>query len=191
MTIRCDFSLPNLLGFIPRWPDVSVRAICDQGSVELFNYPGPVIFHTIKVFPAGRTARTEKAYKFSPDSGLKGEEWWSTYRYQLEAFVDQVKGRAPDSWMTSEDSVANMEWIEKIYEAVCISRFGVAIPDWKPCVERFGVSSTIFFPAPVCCMKDNVLDRVSSTFCIVNVSLSCSLREPSVQRSLLDHAMYL
>ncbi|KAH0832080.1 NAD(P)-binding protein [Lanmaoa asiatica] len=116
-TIRCDFSVPNLLGFIPRWPDISVRVVCEQGSVELFNFPMPVLFHTIKVTPAGRKTRTEKAYKFSPSSGLKGEEWWSTYRYQLEAFVDQVKGRAPNSWMTSEDSVANMEWIERIYEA--------------------------------------------------------------------------
>lgn len=83
----------------------------------------PVIYHYIKVSPDGRKPRTEKAYKFTPSSGLKGEEWWTTYRYQLEAFVDRVKGRAPDSWMTSEDSIANMEWIEKIYEAVCISPF--------------------------------------------------------------------
>ncbi|KAG8214623.1 hypothetical protein J3R82DRAFT_9699 [Butyriboletus roseoflavus] len=116
-TIRCDFSSPGLLGFIPRWPDISVRVLCEQGSVELFNFPQPVLYHTIKVIPTGRKARTEKAYRFSQISGLKGEEWWSTYRYQLEAFVDQVKGRAPNSWMTSEDSVANMEWIEKIYEA--------------------------------------------------------------------------
>lgn len=119
-TISCNLSLPNLLGIIPRWPDVSVQAVCEQGSVELFNYPGAVIFHTINVSPTGRKARTEKAYKFSSTSGRKGEEWWSTYRYQLEAFVDQVQGRVPDSWMTSEDSVANMVWIEKIYEAVCI-----------------------------------------------------------------------
>ncbi|KAF8551684.1 NAD(P)-binding protein [Imleria badia] len=117
VTIRCDFSLPNILGFIPRWPDVSVRAVCEQGSVELFNFPQPVIYHNIKVSPAGGKTRTEKAYKFLPSSGLKGEEWWSTYRYQLEAVVDQVRGRTPNSWVTSEDSVANMEWIEKIYEA--------------------------------------------------------------------------
>ena len=121
--IRCDFSMPSLLGFIPRWPDISVRAVCEQGSVELFNFPMPVIYHTINVSLTGGKTRTEKAYKFPLSSGLKGEEWWSTYRYQLEAFVDQVKGRTPNSWMTSEDSVANMEWIEKIYEAVCISRF--------------------------------------------------------------------
>ena len=122
-TIRCDFSMPSLLGFIPRWPDISVRAVCEQGSVELFNFPMPVIYHTINVSLTGGKTRTEKAYKFPLSSGLKGEEWWSTYRYQLEAFVDQVQGRTPNSWMTSEDSVANMEWIEKIYEAVCISRF--------------------------------------------------------------------
>ncbi|KAG6377117.1 hypothetical protein JVT61DRAFT_1168 [Boletus reticuloceps] len=61
----------------------------------------PVIYHTIKVSPAGRKTRTEKAYKFPPSSGLKGEEWWTTYRYQLEAFVDQIRGRAPNSWMSS------------------------------------------------------------------------------------------
>jgi len=45
-----------------------------------------------------------------------GEDWWTTYRYQLEAFVDRVRGRAPQTWVSREDSVANMEWIEKIYE---------------------------------------------------------------------------
>lgn len=45
-----------------------------------------------------------------------GEEWWTTYRYQLEAFVDRVKGRKPQTWVDREDSVANMEWIERIYE---------------------------------------------------------------------------
>lgn len=119
-TIKYDFAVPNLLGFIPRWPDISVQVVCEQGSVELYNFVMPVIYHYIKVSPAGGKPRTEKAYKFPPSSGLKGEEWWTTYRHQLEALVDQVKGRTPNSWMTSEDSIANMEWIEKIYEAVCI-----------------------------------------------------------------------
>ena len=127
-TIECGFSLPSFLGFIPRFPDISVRAVCEQGSVELSNYFG-MIYHTISVSPSGGNRRTENAYKFSPASGFKGEEWWSTYRYQLEAFVDRVKGRVPNSWVTSEDSVANMVWIEKIYEAVYISRFDWVILD--------------------------------------------------------------
>lgn len=40
------------------------------------------------------------------------------YRYQLEAFVDKVKGRTPQTWVTAEDSIANMEAIEKVYEKV-------------------------------------------------------------------------
>ena len=40
------------------------------------------------------------------------------YRYQLEAFVDKVKGRTPQTWVTAEDSIANIEAIEKVYEKV-------------------------------------------------------------------------
>jgi hypothetical protein len=83
----------------------------------MFNFVMPVIYHSITVRPDGGAPRTEKAYTF--ESG-KGEEWWSTYRYQLEAFVDKVKGRTPQTWMSPEDSIANMEWIEKIYEEVSI-----------------------------------------------------------------------
>lgn len=46
------------------------------------------------------------------DAGLR------RYRYQLEAFVDKLKGRTPHYWMTAEDSVANMTWIERVYEKV-------------------------------------------------------------------------
>ncbi|KAG2151326.1 NAD(P)-binding protein [Suillus clintonianus] len=112
-TIKCDFAIPLRLGFIPRMPEVSVRTVCERGSVELFNFVMPVIYHSITVTPDSGVSRTEKAYTFE---GGKGEEWWSTYRYQLEAFVDKVKGRTPQTWMSPEDSIANMEWIEKIYE---------------------------------------------------------------------------
>lgn len=40
------------------------------------------------------------------------------YRYQLEYFVDKVKGRQPRLWLDGDDSVANMEWIERIYDKV-------------------------------------------------------------------------
>ena len=41
------------------------------------------------------------------------------YRYQLEAFVDKVKGREPRNWVDAQDTVTNMRWLEKIYEKVC------------------------------------------------------------------------
>ncbi|KAG1812657.1 NAD(P)-binding protein [Suillus variegatus] len=112
-TIRCDFAVPPRWGFIPHWPEISVRAVCERGSIDVFNFVMPVIYHSITVRPDGDVPRTERAYTFE---GGKGEEWWSTYRYQLEAFVDKVKGRTPQTWVSPEDSIANMEWIEKIYE---------------------------------------------------------------------------
>ena len=36
----------------------------------------------------------------------------------LEAFVAKVKGRKVRMWMDAEDSIANMEWIEHVYEKV-------------------------------------------------------------------------
>lgn len=114
-TIRCDFAVPPRWGFIPHWPEISVRAVCERGSIDVFNFVMPVIYHSITVRPDGDVPRTERAYTFE---GGKGEEWWSTYRYQLEAFVDKVKGRTPQTWVSPEDSIANMEWIEKIYEEV-------------------------------------------------------------------------
>ena len=40
------------------------------------------------------------------------------YRYQLEAFVDKLRGRDPEHWFDAEDSITNMEWIEAIYKEV-------------------------------------------------------------------------
>jgi hypothetical protein len=40
------------------------------------------------------------------------------YRYQFEAFVDKLRGRTPKHWYDGEDSIANMEWIARVYEHV-------------------------------------------------------------------------
>lgn len=73
----------------------------------------PTLYHSITV-TTGNKSRVEKAYTF-PDLG---EPWWTTYRYQLEAFVNKVKGRTPHTWVTKEDSIKNMEAIESVYAKV-------------------------------------------------------------------------
>ena len=118
-SIKCDMMVPDLFGFIPRLDGAIVHVTCEKGVVHMFNFPLPVIYHYITVIPHGGKKRTEKAYLFPPGSLAKGEEWWSTYRYQLEAFVDKVRGRVPQTWVSGEDSIQNMFWIEKIYEKVC------------------------------------------------------------------------
>ncbi len=37
-------------------------------------------------------------------------------RYQLEAFVDMVRGREPAHWVTLDSSIAQMETIDMVYE---------------------------------------------------------------------------
>jgi len=112
----CDLGHPLFLpltGFIPK---VQISVDCDGGKVELFNFVGPHLFHTITVAPKKGPNRKEKAYAFG--NKAKGEEWWSTHRYQLESFVNRLKGREPNTWITAEDSVQNMEWIERVYAEV-------------------------------------------------------------------------
>ncbi|KAI9448778.1 NAD-P-binding protein [Lactarius psammicola] len=111
-TLLAHFRLPPLLGFIPRWPQFSVRVSGTRGTVELSNIPAPWVHHNITVESSEQEGgqlrkRTEKHY---------GNLGWTTYRYQLEAFVDKLRGRTPEHWHDAEDSIANMEWIEAVYK---------------------------------------------------------------------------
>ncbi|EJD39255.1 NAD(P)-binding protein [Auricularia subglabra TFB-10046 SS5] len=115
-SITCDFALPRTWGILPSLPRINMRVDCERGSVYIFNFVAPFAYHYISVTDAQGKTRTEKVYKPATASGKKGEEWWSTYRYQLEAFVDRIRGRTPDYWMEPEDSIAQMEAVEKIYE---------------------------------------------------------------------------
>jgi predicted dehydrogenase len=136
--LACDLEFPAAFaGVVPHLPDWSVAATCEGGSVALTNFLMPVHWHSIVVTKADGTVRTEKAYT----GAGKGEAWWSTcgiwflrlgserradcwdrYRYQLEAFVDRLRGREPQHWFTEEDSVQNMHWIEQIYAKVSVLR---------------------------------------------------------------------
>ncbi|KAF9558734.1 NAD(P)-binding protein [Agrocybe pediades] len=115
-TFSTDSALPNLLGVIPQF-DFSLTVECEEGSIKLSNYMVPQIHHSITVTKttAGKK-RVEKLYKPAPGSGAPGEEWWSTFRYQLEAFVQKVRGGNPPQWVTKEDSVSILVWLQKVYE---------------------------------------------------------------------------
>ncbi|KAH9893890.1 oxidoreductase domain-containing protein [Xylariomycetidae sp. FL2044] len=56
-----------------------------------------------------RTSRTHKVYTFR-EGGVEqdGEAWWATYRYQLEQFVDKVRGREVRQWVSAEASIETM-----------------------------------------------------------------------------------
>jgi predicted dehydrogenase len=74
----------------------------------------------------GKAVRTweentsRKAYTFKEAGGefadLPGETFWMSYRYQLEAFVNKIRGRETQHWVTGEDSIAQMRMIDMAYE---------------------------------------------------------------------------
>ncbi|KAJ7601709.1 NAD(P)-binding protein [Mycena polygramma] len=111
--LHSNLDEPKLFGIIPRIPKLSVTIECEGGTLKIFNFLVPHYYHYISVSPAGKPRRVEKAYSFK--GAAKGEAWWTTYRYQLEAFVDKVQGRTPQTWIEPEDTVANMKWVEEIY----------------------------------------------------------------------------
>jgi hypothetical protein len=124
-TLTCDLAIPPSYGFIPALPSISAKVECTQGSVELTNFIMPNLWHSIsvqKIDGKENKLRKEKVYTFQ-DAKMegKGEDWWPTYRHQLEAFVDKLRGRSPQSWVEQADSVCNMVWIEKIYAKVNIA----------------------------------------------------------------------
>ncbi|KAB8336836.1 hypothetical protein FH972_021144 [Carpinus fangiana] len=62
---------------------------------------------------------SHKAYTYR-DSGGKfasapGEDWWMSYRYQLEEFVNRVKGSETQYWVSGEDSTKQMRMIDMAY----------------------------------------------------------------------------
>ncbi|KAJ7825727.1 NAD(P)-binding protein [Mycena olivaceomarginata] len=100
------------LKLIPTLPIMNAVIQCEKGEIKVMNYSTPTLYHSITVTTtANKKSRVEKAYTFLD----LGEPWWTTYRYQLEVFVNKVKGRTPHAWVTNEDSIKNMEAIESVY----------------------------------------------------------------------------
>ncbi|KAI9060638.1 NAD-P-binding protein [Trametes sanguinea] len=110
-----DFAIPGTgpFGLIPSLPQISLTVRMEGGEVEFFNYPFPHMYHYIKVKPKRGSARTEKVYRYADSRDGEG---WTSYRYQLEAFVDKVRGRTPWVWIEPATSITEMGIVEKIYE---------------------------------------------------------------------------
>jgi len=63
---------------------------------------------------------SHKAYTFKEAGGkfasLPGETFWMSYRHMLEQFVNKVKGRETQTWVTGQDSIAQMKMVDMAYE---------------------------------------------------------------------------
>lgn len=113
-------------GVIPRlWELPSIEVETENAIIYYYNAMMPHVYHYISITDK-RTGKTE--YKTQKSGGpLWGDTWttggkggkpyWSTYRWQLEAFVDRVRGKEPPCWVSGEDSIAQMETIDEVYKA--------------------------------------------------------------------------
>lgn len=103
--------------------------ITTQKELVFLNFMVPHFWHRIdinttttymsadgKVMKTEKTTESKKSYTWPAGKG-KGEDWWPTYRYMLEAFVDRVKGREGSGcWISGEESIGQMESLDKTYE---------------------------------------------------------------------------
>lgn len=125
--IYTDMARPWVGGFVPRvWELPSIEIETETTVLFFYNFTQPHLYHYISVTDktTGET-RYCKQYDRGPlwgsvtvSTGDKGgQSGWSTYRWQLEAFVDAVLGKTPAYWIPAQESVWNMECVDAIYRA--------------------------------------------------------------------------
>ncbi|KAK4926977.1 hypothetical protein LTR49_006134 [Elasticomyces elasticus] len=128
--VRChteaDLAVPWLWGFIIPFSkrDNVIVIELQKATIQFPNFPAPWLSSNITV-TSKTTGEVTKhtAYKDGPQWGTRGEEWWTTYRYQLEAFVDKVRAVQSGSsvpegspWVGMEESEAVMGIVDAVYE---------------------------------------------------------------------------
>ncbi|KAJ5670181.1 uncharacterized protein N7477_005544 [Penicillium maclennaniae] len=102
-----------------------------QRKVTIWNHLFPSLYHRIDVENTHRIYRDDgvllktwkeseflKAYTWAPEDGrgVTGQPWWTTYLYQLNEFVNKVKGRDGSGvWVDGEDSIKQMAAIDLTY----------------------------------------------------------------------------
>lgn len=116
--ILSNFDIPNLFGLIPRiWEQPVFVAECEKATITYNNFIGPYLSHSIVIKnKVDGKSRTENVYSFDPTNKAP---LLSTYGHQLDTFVKKVKGRDSElaaDWIPIEDTVAQMEVIDEIYQ---------------------------------------------------------------------------
>ncbi|KAL8947557.1 MAG: hypothetical protein Q9222_006171 [Ikaeria aurantiellina] len=94
-------------------------------TVTMWNFTFAVIWHridveeehTIREKPGGRMIRTWTDRRYIKEYAEEsGSDSWTSYRHQLEVFVNRIRGRPGSGvWVESEDSVKQMTMIDDAY----------------------------------------------------------------------------
>lgn len=124
-----DLNPSKLLGVLPRYWDAvpSFTIELDRATLHLDNFVGPHMNHSISIQPKEGKKKTVSAYQGGSAWGDRGQRWWTSYRYQLEAFVDAVRakdagGNPPPCWVSLDESLAVMELVDAVYDKAGLPR---------------------------------------------------------------------
>lgn len=130
-TTVCQMAPPRLFGFIPQWWDLTPIAILEleQAKIEFVGFSAPFIGQKIIITDKSGKKTTETCYTDGPIWGKRGESWWTTYRYQLEGFVDRINAAKNQEeyhgpWVDLDESVKLMEIIDAVYEKAGMPKRG-------------------------------------------------------------------
>ena len=137
--VKADLALPKLFGLIPKiWASMPTLLIELEGAQIAFPaFVGPFISHTITITEKDsdgaltKNKHMEQCYVGGPQWGDRvGARFWTTYRYQLEAFVNMIKAkesgeeyRGPD--VSLDDSIKLIELIDSVYQKADLPKRGL------------------------------------------------------------------
>ena len=121
--------------------EVTVKVVLKEGqthtkarTVTYWNFALPGVWHRIdildehavkdtsgKVVKKWTVKESKKAYTWGDlkEEGKVrvGEDYWSTYRYMLEEFVNKIKGKQGSGvWVDGQESINGMAMIDEAYE---------------------------------------------------------------------------
>ncbi|RYP42088.1 hypothetical protein DL767_000453 [Monosporascus sp. MG133] len=124
--VYTDMARKWIGGVIPRvWEFPAIEVETEKAVIYYYNAMMPHLYHYISITDkATGISTTVKQYSGGPvwgdvttSNGAKGgSTMWSTYRYQLEAFVAKCQGKDPAFFVTNEESITQMEVIDACYE---------------------------------------------------------------------------
>lgn len=77
-SIACHSQLPGWgpFGLLPRIPDLHLEVVCERGTIRIYNYIAPNLYHYISVTHKEGKKRTEKVHKYADGYG---EASWTTW----------------------------------------------------------------------------------------------------------------
>lgn len=131
--VEADLSPTPLFGIIPRVWATTFKVVVEteKASIEYDGFIVPSFGHAITITDkTSGKKRVEKRWVGGPEWGRRGERWWTTYRYQMEAFMQAIRANESGEeyagpWVTLTESEKVMEVIDAVYDKAGMPRRGV------------------------------------------------------------------